>query len=166
MSNGTGLKGRMSDITLGFEPHEVLTGEPTRSARLKWVVVVDRDLPAGRVANAVACVAAAISPGVPGLIGPGGHDASGSPHAGLPWAGVAVLGADAATLRRLRADAVTRDDVLVADMPLAAQEARVYNEFLARLAEQDPDDVAYAAVSLIGPRKRVDRLVGGLRLLP
>ncbi len=32
----------------GFDLDEVVTSEPTRSARLKWVVVVDASIPAGR----------------------------------------------------------------------------------------------------------------------
>lgn len=34
-----------------------------------------------------------------------------------------------------------------------------------QLAGSAPDQIAYAAVSLVGPRKRVDRIVGGLKLL-
>ena len=49
----------------------------TRSARLKWVVVVDEAMPAGRVANAAICVAAATATSVTGLIGP----AAGTPAA-------------------------------------------------------------------------------------
>ena len=69
-------------------------------------------------------------------------------------------------LRRIRTKATGRDDVYVADMPLVAQETRVYREYLDRLADLSPDQIEYAAVSLCGPRKAVDRLVGGLRLLP
>jgi hypothetical protein len=55
---------------VGFEPEEIRTAEPTRSARLKWVVVVDEALPAGRATNAAICVAAATTAEVGGLIGP------------------------------------------------------------------------------------------------
>ncbi|MFC7342332.1 DUF2000 domain-containing protein [Saccharopolyspora griseoalba] len=156
----------MSDQSVGFEPDEVRTRVSTRSARLKWVVVVDRDIPAGRIVNAAACVAAATAPAVTGLLGPGGADGDGSPHSGLPWAGCSVLAADAETLRAARAEAAAQEGVLVTDMPTAAQEVRVYDDYLARLADLSAEEVAYAAVSLVGPRKKVDRIVGGLGLLP
>jgi len=153
------------DEVVGFAPDEVRTGESTRSARLKWVVVVDRDLPAGRVVNAAVCVAAATARAVPGLLGPDATDATGSVHPGLPWAGCTVLAADAATVRRVREKGVARAGTFVADMPVAAQETRVYDEYVARLGADAADDVQYVAVSLVGPRNGVDRIVGGLPLL-
>ncbi|WP_349428844.1 DUF2000 domain-containing protein [Microbacterium sp. LWS13-1.2] len=155
----------MSDQFIGFEPAEVRTGEPTRSARLKWVIIVDAGLPAGRSVNAAACVAAATSPAVSGLLAQGGVDADGTTHHGLPWAGCTILAADAERLRRVRDKAFGRDDVFVADMPLAAQDTRVYDEYLEMLSTLPGSEVGYAAVSLVGPRKSVDRIVGGLSLL-
>ncbi len=63
-----------------FGPDEIVTGEPTRAARLKWVIVVDGTLAPGPLANAVACVAASVGGAVGGLIGPGGADAEGHEH--------------------------------------------------------------------------------------
>lgn len=150
----------------GFTADEVRTSEPTRSARLKWVIVVDSTLPSGRIANAAACVAAATSPAVSGILAGGGLDADRSPHAGLPWAGCTILSADPEKLRRLRDKANRRDDVLVVDMPRVAQETRVYDEYLTVLAGQPGSTIEYAAVSLVGPRASVDRIVGGLSLWP
>jgi hypothetical protein len=42
--------------------------------------------------------------------------------------------------------------MLVADMPVAAQETWVYDEYLTRLGELGADEADYAAVSLVGPR--------------
>ena len=49
---------------IGYAPDEIRTDEPTRSARLKWVVIVDEALPAGRAVNSAVCVAAATSAAV------------------------------------------------------------------------------------------------------
>ena len=153
------------DAAIGFRPEEVDTAAPTRSARLKWVIVVDSALPAGRAVNAAACVAAATSPAVTGLLGGPAVDAAGSEHVGLPWAGCSVLAADAAALARIRERAAASPDVFVADMPVSAQLTRVYDEYLAAVAAQQPEEIGYAAVGLVGPRNRVDRIVGRLPLL-
>ncbi|MFI5733255.1 DUF2000 domain-containing protein [Kribbella sp. NPDC051587] len=152
-------------MNIGFSEDEVDTSASTRKARLKWVIVVNRDLPIGRIVNAATCVAAATAPAVTGLLGPDGKDADGSAHPGLPWAGCTILAADAETLRKIRASGVARDDIYVADMPLTAQETRVYDGYLERLAESSADEIEYGAVSLVGPRNPVDRLVGRLPLL-
>jgi len=151
--------------TIGYAPDEIRTDGSTRDARLKWVIVVDSHLPAGPAANAVACVASATTADVPGLLGPAAADADGTVHAGLPWAGCTVLGADAERLARLRRAVAGHDDVHVADMPVVAQHTRVYDEYLARVGASATDALACAAISVVGPRRRVDKLVGGLSLL-
>ncbi|GAA4592866.1 hypothetical protein GCM10023194_55750 [Planotetraspora phitsanulokensis] len=150
---------------VGYAPEEILTGEPTRSARLKWVVVVAETLPAGRIVNAAVCVAAATAAGVPGLLGPDAEDAAGNLHPGLPWAGCTILGASSSRMAELRAKAAVSEGVFVADMPSLAQLVRVYDGFLERMSAAEAAELDYCAVSVIGPRKTVDRLVHGLSLL-
>ncbi len=155
------------DVTdpVGFAAEEIATGEPTRTARLKWVIVTDESAPAGLMVNAVACTAASTGAAVTGLIGPPGSDATGVRHPGLPWAGCTVLTAGPAALAGLRAKAATTDGVLVVDMPASAQTNRVYDGYLAELAQTKPDDLAVSAVSIIGPRNKVSKLVQNLSLL-
>ena len=151
---------------LGFADDEIRTDAPTRQARLKWVVVVDAALPAGRAANAAVCVAAATVSGVDGLLGPEAVDADGSVHPGLPWAGCSVLTATTEQLAAIRARAVAAVDVFVADMPAQAQLTRVYDGYLEAVAEHRSAELELLAVSLVGPRNRVGRIVGRLPLLP
>ena len=151
---------------LGYAPDEIVTSEPTRSAKYKWVVVVDTSIPAGRMVNAVACVAASTGALVDGLIARGGLDAAGHAHAGLPWAGSTILGGSAADLAAVRSKAAARPDILVVDMPAAAQAHRVYDHYLAELGRTDPADLALCAFSMIGPRNPVDKLTKSLTLLP
>ncbi|MET0134201.1 MAG: DUF2000 domain-containing protein [Kibdelosporangium sp.] len=145
--------------TVGFDPAEIITSESTRAARLKWVVVLDRTVPPGRMVNAVACIAASTGAAVSGLIGPGGPDAAGHQHPGLPWAGCSVLAAEPAELAELREKAAASEGVLVVDMPASAQTNRVYDEYLAELAETKPADLATCAVSVVGPRNKISKLV-------
>lgn len=154
------------DEAVGFAPTEVRIDEPTRSARLKWVIVVDEALPAGRAVNAAVCVAAATTTGVTGLLGPDATDGTGTRHPGLPWAGCSVLAAPAERLTAIRAKAGASPGVHVADMPVAAQTNRVYSEYLRQVAGTEEEALSYLAVSLVGPRNRVDKLVGKLSLLP
>ncbi|MEV6488202.1 DUF2000 domain-containing protein [Actinoplanes sp. NPDC051633] len=150
---------------VGFDPAEIRTNEPTRNARLKWVIVIDETLPAGRAANAAVCVAAATATTVGGLLGPDAKDAGGSVHPGLPWAGCSVLGAPASRLTEIRAGAIEALGVHVCDMAAVGQSTRVYDEYLAEVGKTDAGDLAYLAVSLVGPRNRIDKLVKHLSLL-
>jgi hypothetical protein len=159
MTNAAGLP-----PGFGYQPDEIITSEPTRAARYKWAIVVDATVPAGPMANAVACVAAATGALVTGLIAPGGPDASGHVHPGLPWAGCTVLGGTPEEVAAVRARAAAAEGVLVADMPASAQTNRVYDDYLAELADTKPEDLNVTAFSVIGPRNRVDKLVKKLAL--
>jgi hypothetical protein len=151
---------------LGYLPEEVVTSEPTRSAKYKWAIVVDTDVPAGRMVNAVACVAATTGAVVDGLIAGGGPDASGDAHPGLPWAGCTILGGTPEEVAAARARAAASEDVLLVDMPAAAQAHRIYDDYLSELAGTDPADLNVGAFSVIGPRNRVDKITRKLVLLP
>lgn len=148
-----------------FSPDEIQTGDATRAARLKWVIVVDRDTPPGRMVNAVACVSAATGAAVEGLVAGGGPDAAGVHHPGLPWAGCTVLATSAEKLANARTKAVGVDGMLVVDMPLSAQTNRVYDGYLAELAATPAADLAVSAISLVGDRADVDAIVKRLSLL-
>lgn len=149
-----------------FEPAEIRTDQPTRAARLKWVIVVDARIGIGAAVNAAACVAAAVGHAVDGLLGPAAADADGGHHPGLPWAGCAILAApDADAVRAVRTRAAAREDLLVVDMPHAAQDTRVYDEYRALLATTPTATLDLLAVAIVGPRNPVDRIVGRLPLL-
>ena len=149
---------------IGFHPKDILIDEPTRNAPLKWVVIVDQGLPPGRAMNAAVCVAAATSAAVTGLLGPDALDRDHSIHAGLPWAGCTILMATSERISAIRAKAAAADDTVIADMPAQAQETRVYAEYLANMSTAETID--YHAISLVGPRNRVSKLVHSLPLLP
>lgn len=150
--------------TIGFAPDEI---DPTPPHPIRPPEVGDRRQrrPApGRAVNAAVCVAAATSGAVTGLLGDDAVDADGTAHPGLPWAGCSVLAADPATLRTIRAKAAASGTCHVADMPAAAQHTRVYADHLATVKETQAEDMEYYAVSLIGPRNRIDTIAGRLPL--
>lgn len=155
-----------TDSTIRFDESEIDTSISTRSARLKWVVVVNDSVAVGRAMNAAICAAGATIAGVAGLLGPDAVDGAGSTHPGLPWAGCTVLVADPATLRTLRAKCDAHEGTFVSDMPLAAQETRVYDEYLEAMKTSQSDQIDYLAVSIVGPKNRIDKLVGRLPLMP
>lgn len=129
------------------------------------MIVADQTLGAGLVANATACLGAAVAAVFPGLVGEPVEDASGQVHPGLPWSGCAILGGDAAKVREIRAKAVTKEGLFVVDMSKHAQASRSYDEFRAGVGTTEEGDLNYYAVSLVGPRNKIDKLVGGLPLL-
>ncbi|TVT62282.1 DUF2000 domain-containing protein [Amycolatopsis rhizosphaerae] len=150
---------------LALLAEDVQGGVTTRSARVKWVIVADQSLGPGLVANATACLGAAVGAALPGLLGGEVVDGSGQSHAGLPWCGCPILGADAEKVRALHDKAVTREGIFVAGMSKHAQASRSYEEYAETLGSTPAEELSYYAISLVGPRNKIDKLVGGLPLL-
>jgi hypothetical protein len=83
----------------------------------------------------------------------------------LPWAGCSILAAPAATITTIREKAAEASDVYVAVMPMAAQTTRVYDEYLQQVAVTKSADFEPSAISVVGPRNKIDKFVRKLPLL-
>ncbi len=152
------VRTRYEESKLIFEPEDTAP-EPSRC-----VIVIDKALPVGRAANAVAVIAVALGNRHPHLSGPDLVDASGYAHPGLIPIGVAILAADAADLSDVRTRALKRN-IDVVDFPFQGQQTTDYTEFGARVREVLTEHLTYVGVGLYGPRKDVGRIVGRLPLL-
>jgi hypothetical protein len=150
---------------IGFEPEQIDQAAATRDVSQKWIVVVDRELPAGRAVNAAVCVASSTMARTYGVLAEDAVDADGTIHPGIPWIGCTVLGADASQLADIRSRAAGSPDVVLVDMPTQAQHTRVYDEYLSAVSTTRAADLSYYAVSVFGARKVVDKLAKGLTLL-
>lgn len=131
----------------------------------KCVVVVDGDLPAGLMVNAAACLAVTLGERVEGVNGEDATDGSGMVHPGLITTGIAILQADAETVKEIRLKAEGTEGVFVADFTDAAQTPRNYGEYLKNISEIASEELKYLGVGLYGEKKPVGRLTGGLSLL-
>jgi hypothetical protein len=130
----------------------------------RCVIVLDRELPAGRLANAAAVIALTIGQRHAVLVGEPLIDASGFPHPGLIPMGIAVLGApkDALLDIRRRGLEVGCD---VVDFPADGQTTTDYEAFRRTVARTRPEAMTYLGVALVGQRKDINRIVGNLALV-
>jgi hypothetical protein len=130
----------------------------------RCVIVVSTDLPPGRAANAASVIALTIGKLRPDLTGADLVDQSGARHPGLIPIGITVLAAPTDDLAAVRSKALTKE-ILVVAFPVQGQQTNDYSEFLAAVADQSTEDLAYAGVGLVGTRKAVGKIVGRYGLL-
>lgn len=129
----------------------------------KLAIVIDGSLPAGLVANTAAVLAMTLGSRLPGVIGPDVKDADCGLHVGITTLPIPVLVADQDALKRIRSQAL--DDVLLVDFTETAQRSRTYDEYTEKLANAGEASHGYLGIALFGPRKRIQKLTGSLRLL-
>ena len=131
----------------------------------KCVVVVDEDLPAGLMLNATACLAVTLGARIDGIQGEDAIDGSGMVHPGLIPTGIAILQADAETIREIRMRAEEVEGIFVADFTNAAQTPRDYGEYLENIAKIASGDLKYLGVGLYGEKKPISKLTRDLALV-
>jgi hypothetical protein len=136
--------------------------QPARPQRC--VIVVDRELAAGKAANAAAVLALTVGQRHPALIGESLVDASGCVHPGLIPVGIAVLGATQQELSAVRGKALAAACDVVT-FPVQGQQTTDYGAFRDAVAAVVTDELRYVGLALIGDRKPVSKAVANLGLL-
>ncbi|MBR0374314.1 MAG: DUF2000 domain-containing protein [Mogibacterium sp.] len=133
----------------------------------KCVFVIDESLPVGMIANTAAILGLTIGEEVPSIIGPVIPDGAGRSHLGITIAPIPVLRGTRAILMDLREKLFDPEyaDVKVVDFSEPAMYSRSYAEYAEKLAEISGDAVRYLGLAMIGPKKKVNRLTGGIPLL-
>ena len=137
----------------------VLDLPPTRC-----VIVVDRDLPRGLLANAIAVIALTVGQRHPVLVGAPLIDGAGFAHPGLIPIGVAMLAASRDELPAIRQRAL-ESGCDVVDFPVDGQQTKDYQTFRDAVAALRPEAISYTGVALVGPKKEISKIVGKLDLL-
>jgi hypothetical protein len=133
--------------------------------QVRTVIVIDRDLPIGRAANAAAVLAVSLGAASPDMPGPDLVDADGGRHPGLVPDGLPILGARAAEMARIRKEAAANADVLLVDFPAVGQTTTDYEEFRGLVANTAPEDLRYVGIALRGSADVVRALTKRLSLL-
>jgi hypothetical protein len=120
--------------------------------------------PCGSHGQGCGVAAASAGEAVTNLLGPGGPDASGTAHRSAVG-GVHRAGHRFQQSRRGSRTGKWRATACVSPTCRARADQPVYDEYVAELAETKPEDLAVCAVSIIGPRTKVGKLVTRLDLL-
>lgn len=137
------------------------------SMETKCVLVIDKNLPLGLIANTAAILGVTLGKEIPEMVGEDVADRSGVEHAGIVKTPVPILKGDAQILHQLRDKTMTDmfADLTVVDFSNAAQSCKTYEEYIAKLREKSKSDYLYYGLGIYGEMKKVNQLTGSLALL-
>jgi hypothetical protein len=127
---------------------------------MKIVIVLDKDLPAGLLANAAAVLAFSSARHLPQGVGQDLEDADGGIHPGITNLPIPVLACDADRLADLREQALSLPGVGCVDFSDVAQRAKHYEDYEARLKASRKTELRYLGLCLYGEPSGVKRLTG------
>lgn len=133
----------------------------------KCVIVLDKELPVGLLANTAAVVGMGLSHEAPEIMGRVLIDAAGVPHAAITTIPVPILGVDGNKLASIAASAriSSGPSLLIVDVTDAAQSTKDYAAYEEQLKRTDPGQLRYLGIGLLGPKKMVNSLTGNLPML-
>ena len=135
---------------------------------MKLVMVINRDLPLGLVANTSAVLGISLSKIYQeDIVGGDIVDADGNLHLGITAQTIPILSASREQVKEIR-EAMFEPafaEVAAIDFSEAAQRCLNYEQYVRSLAQLSAEELFYLGVCMYGPKKKVNKLTGSLPLL-
>ena len=135
---------------------------------MKLVMVINRDLPLGLVANTAAVLGISLSKIYQeDIVGGDIVDADGNLHLGITAQTIPILSASREQVKEIR-EAMFEPafaEVAAIDFSEAAQRCLNYDQYMRSLSQLSAEELFYLGVCMYGPKKKVSKLTGSLPLL-
>ena len=134
---------------------------------MKTVMIIDKELPLGLIANTAAVLGISLGAAAPEIVGPDVLDADGKVHRGITNKTIPILGGTKEQLGQIRSRLVTDEfaEVRVVDFSDVAQSSLDYDYYSGRIAGTAGDKLSYLGLCLYGPDKKINKLTGSIGLL-
>ena len=135
---------------------------------MKLVMVINRDLPLGLVANTAAVLGISLSKIYrEDIVGGDIVDADGNLHLGITAQTIPILSVSREQVKEIR-EAMFEPafaEVAAIDFSEAAQRCLNYDQYMRSLSQLSAEELFYLGVCMYGPKKKVNKLTGSLPLL-
>ena len=134
---------------------------------MKLVMVVNKDLPLGLIANTTAVLGITVGRLFEEVVGPDIYDADGNLHLGITSRVIPILAGTGEQIRTIRDRAVEdgNEDIQVIDFSEIAQKCKSYNDYREHLSNMKYEDIYYLGICMYGPVKKINKLTGSMPLL-
>lgn len=130
----------------------------------KCTIVIDQNLSVGLAANAASVIGIGFGKTVNNLVGPDMQSNNDVNYPGVIYAPLPVLKSSSDYIMELLNIAEQEDDIYCMPFSDLAQSCKTYDEYGERINSTKSEDIGLVAIGLIGPKKKVSKLTGGLSL--
>ncbi|MGE5677363.1 MAG: DUF2000 domain-containing protein [Pseudomonadota bacterium] len=134
---------------------------------MKCVMIIDEELPSGIAANTAAALGISLSGRIGDLVGNKLVDLDGRLHEGVTNIAIPILVSSREELRELHDSIMERSDsdILLIGFNEVAQKSLNYEDYEKKLALKLKDQIDYLGVCIYGPRSKVNKLTGKLKMM-
>lgn len=140
---------------------------PQEQQQEKCVMVIDKTLPPGLIANTAAIMGITLGKALPQVVGADVADQNGNAHLGIIEFPVPILQGTREQLKEIREALFQPEyaDLSVADFSDLAQGCKTYTEFIEKMSATPESALQYLGLAICGPKKKVNKLTGSMALL-
>ena len=132
---------------------------------MKQVIILEPNQPIGLLINTASILAITLGDKIENLRGEDTIDKDGIPHPGVIYSPLPILQASKDELREIYKKALNDNDILVADFTTLAQSCKTYDEYIQKCMNTKNEDFEIIGLALYGPKKKINKLVGNLKVL-
>lgn len=134
---------------------------------MKCIMIVDEGLPRGIIANTTAALGISLASIEDGLVGKKLKDKNGRLHEGVTNIPIPILTLDHVNIKELydRLYEHGDEDILMIGFNNVAQRSLHYDDYEMKLSSVTKDDIGYLGLCLYGPKKKINKITGNLKML-
>lgn len=129
----------------------------------KCVLVIDKDLPLGVIANTIAVLTLSLGKAHPELVGENITNRDGTGHLGITRIPIPVLASSNEEIKIIR-DKLQSVTTLV-DFSNIAKGTKSYEEYSSAIAKTEAKDIEYLGIAVYGDKKVIAKYTGNMRLM-
>lgn len=134
---------------------------------MKCVMIVDENLPRGIIANTTAALGISLASQQSGLVGKQLKDKDGRTHEGITNVPIPILSLGSNDIKSLYDNLKdnTDENVRVIGFNDVAQKSHHYDDYEVKLMQAPKENIGYLGLCLYGPKKKVNKLTGSMKML-
>lgn len=134
---------------------------------MKCVMIIDSELPAGIAANTAAALGISLSGRIEGLVGDKLADMNGRIHEGVTNIAIPILASSKEELRQIHDEImeIADPEIFLIGFSEVAQKSLNYKDYEKKLAYRAKEQIDYLGICIYGPRSKVNKLSGSLKML-
>ncbi|MGN2616569.1 DUF2000 domain-containing protein [Aliivibrio fischeri] len=129
----------------------------------KCVLVIDKALPQGLIANTAAVLTLSLGKLHPELIGADNVNKNGEIHTGITSIPIPILASSSHKIKEIRES--LKEEATLVDFSNVAQTTKNYQDYSDKLAATRPEDIEYLGIAIYGTKKIINKHTGNLGLI-
>ena len=134
---------------------------------MKCVIIVDGNLPIAMISNTTAALGISLASGTKGMIGKKLLDKDQRIHEGITNVPIPILTLSKEEIKNKYDDLLKKNDpeIKVIGFSDVAQKSLSYEDYELKLSSTNKDQINYLGICLYGPKKKINKLTGNLKML-